>query len=74
MILNEAKLLSLFDFQRFIDNKRLSELIAQTESRIDSKTFHALSDDDIDVWAAGDIDSARSGFPEFFSESEDDEN
>lgn len=48
----EKTLKCLFDFQKFSGNSRLTELIADTESR----WSNALSDDDLeDVSAAGEV-------------------
>lgn len=50
----EAKLLSIFDFQRFEGNKKMQALIDDTESRY----AYALSDDDLEwVNAAGEIEN-----------------
>lgn len=50
----EAKLSSIFDFQRFEGNKKMQALIDDTESRY----AYALSDDDLEwVSAAGEIES-----------------
>lgn len=44
----------LFDFQKFEENKRLAELIAETESMY----MRELSDDELEnIAAAGDIDT-----------------
>jgi len=49
----EKKLRSLFDFQRFQKNKRLEEVICQSQARYEN----ALSDEQLDmVNAAGEID------------------
>lgn len=48
----EEKLQQLFDFQNFLQNPRLAELIAETEKRYGK----ALSDDDLEqVNAAGEF-------------------
>ncbi len=73
MIFNEAKLTSLFEFQKFCSNPRLAELIGGTERRMSSPEAFALSDEDVNVWAAGDIASYSADSPEAFSESDDDE-
>ena len=50
----EAKLSSIFDFQRFEGNKKLQALIDETETRY----AYALSDDDLEwVNAAGEIEN-----------------
>lgn len=51
----EKKLRSMFEFQRFAQNPRISKLIAETESRM------AQAMDDDDLWmvnAAGTADEA----------------
>lgn len=63
----ERKLSSLFDYQRFVGNKRLAALIADTESRYSAE----LSDDDLElVNAAGEI-SALPRKPEGNSHEQD---
>lgn len=52
----EKKLKSMFEYQRFAQNSRLSKLIAETENRY----AHELNDDDLwMVNAAGEADLAR---------------
>ncbi len=51
-------LVNLFDFQKFAQNSRLSELILQTEAKYSIKE---LSDDELEfVNAAGDINAQNS--------------
>lgn len=48
----EEKLLRLFDFQKFLQNERLANIIEQVENKYDS----SLSDDELEfVNAAGDV-------------------
>lgn len=49
----DNKLKSMFEYQRFSQNSRLSKIIADTESKYGT----AISDEDLDfVAAAGDFD------------------
>lgn len=51
-------LANLFDFQKFAQNSRLSELISQTEAKYSIKE---LSDDELElINAAGDINAQNS--------------
>lgn len=54
----EKKLASMFEYQRFAQNPRLSKLIAETESR----TARALSDDDL--WMVNAAGAPESFLPE----------
>ncbi len=72
MVLNEARLFSLFDFQKFSADPHMSKLIAQTEARMNSPEAYPLADDDVNVWAAGNIDYARGSAPEVYPKRDDD--
>jgi hypothetical protein len=51
----EAKLKQLFDFQHIARNKSLERIIKATEARYDIGTKeYALSDDELEIFAAGD--------------------
>ncbi len=65
MITTQTLLRNLFDFQLFAKNERLEHLIAETIDA--SNEGRALSDDELEVWAAGDPDAS---FPA--SQEEDD--
>ena len=52
----ESRLTGLFDYQKFAGHSRLSDMLADVDSRYGS----ALSDDDLElVSAAGDADPIR---------------
>lgn len=60
MITTQTLLRNLFDFQIFAKNERLERLIAETTDA--SNGGRALSDNELEVWAAGDPDAS---FPDF---------
>lgn len=52
----EAKLKQLFDFQHIARNKSLERIIKATEARYDiGMNEYALSDDELEIFAAGDL-------------------
>lgn len=52
----ELKLKQLFDFQRIAKSKSLEQIIKATEARYSIGTEeYALSDDELEIFAAGDI-------------------
>lgn len=53
-------LTSLFEYQRFANNRQLAELIDATTERYYGKSGSArLNDSELDVWAAGNLDAMR---------------
>ncbi len=58
----ERELLKLFDFQKFQNHKKLAEMVAGVEKRYPAGQLSGreLSDDELDLFAAGDMDSMRS--------------
>lgn len=60
--MTDARLKSLFDFQRFAGNSRLAGIIENTEKKYKKKSFYVLSDSDLEgINAAGNIDKFRAG-------------
>ena len=59
---SERKLARLFDFQKFSGNERLNKLIAETEARISAEK-RCLSDEEVNIWAAGDVDELEVAQP-----------
>jgi hypothetical protein len=52
----EVKLKKLFDFQRIARSKNLEQIIKATEARYGIGTQeYALSDDELEIFAAGDL-------------------
>ena len=52
----KVKLEKLFDFQHIARNKSLEQIIKATEARYGIGTKeHALSDDELEIFAAGDL-------------------
>lgn len=55
--MTEAKLKSLFDFQRFENNKKLQRVIDNTHRRVEARE---LTDDELDLVAAAGVPDEQS--------------
>ncbi len=61
----EGRLKQLFDFQKIAKNKHLENIIEDIEAKYNRKSKkNLLSDDDLDIFAAGDVYPEKDCFLE----------